>query len=498
MGEVERTGLYHNDGHRNMRTPARKSDQWHRLAAVVSSSQKTFVTNSPQSEKLARAKMPGNIPKGVTLPVERKTAFRRSLSTNFAPNANFENSPSKIRSLSKRYDSQAHDIRNCGQSSKRFKADFSDSDVGRMSSNHRRRTHDGCYINRARSSKLSKFNEVSLESMSDPHSQKYLCSFMCLAVIVAMVMMLLTNGAGLNLSRSKPVTRSLTRDDIHLLEKKLREEVFGQHIARKVVLDMMKTVTAVDHETRQGGVKMAVLSLHGWTGVGKTFLSQLVLDSLNPENFIRYIIPIHFPHSLDDETSEKVIQQSVTSNISQSAVSMIIFDEMDKASHGVLKGIANSLLHFKVDNSYSNATIIVLFISNSLGQKLNSRLFTMLSEGKRREDLQAADFDEVFRPSLMATGDSYSGHRGGYWYDVFTEHGLIDTFVPFLPLNLDHVQQCIHHSLQQRGRTPTVDLVHGITRELSLFQPAGLGIHYSQTGCKRVSEKVDLHSDQPV
>ncbi|XP_064616745.1 torsin-1A-like [Liolophura sinensis] len=320
---------------------------------------------------------------------------------------------------------------------------------------------------------------------------------MLVAVMVGMVVMLLTNSIVLNVSRSRPVNRRLTGDDISLLEKNLREKVFGQHIARKVVVDMLKTVTSVDHETRQlhDGVKMAVLSLHGWTGVGKTFLTQQVLNSLNPEKFIRYIIPIHFPHSLDDETSETVILDAVTSNISQSAVSVIIFDEMDKASRGVLEGIAKSLLHIKIDNSCSNATVIVLFVSNSQGQKLNNRLFKLLSQGKRREDLQSADFDEVFRPSLMADGDIYKGYPGEYWYDVFTNQGLIDTFVPFLPLNLAHVQQCVHHSLQEKGMKPTVDLVDGITRELSLFQPTGLTGHYSQTGCKRVSEKVDLHSD---
>jgi len=61
-----------------------------------------------------------------------------------------------------------------------------------------------------------------------------------------------------------------------VLEASLKEDLFGQHIAKNVILSALK-----DHFREDASPKKAlVLSLHGFTGTGKTFVSQFIINSM--------------------------------------------------------------------------------------------------------------------------------------------------------------------------------------------------------------------------
>ena len=82
-----------------------------------------------------------------------------------------------------------------------------------------------------------------------------------------------------------------------VLEYDLHSYVFGQHIAVPIILN---SVTGFIKSSN--AKKPLVLSLHGPTGTGKNFVSQLIAESIYKEgmdsSFVHvFTSELHFPHS---------------------------------------------------------------------------------------------------------------------------------------------------------------------------------------------------------
>lgn len=60
------------------------------------------------------------------------------------------------------------------------------------------------------------------------------------------------------------------------LQRDMKNNFFGQHIATKIVLSALK-----GHVNRTGNSKKPlVMSFHGWTGSGKNFISDLIASHM--------------------------------------------------------------------------------------------------------------------------------------------------------------------------------------------------------------------------
>lgn len=80
------------------------------------------------------------------------------------------------------------------------------------------------------------------------------------------------------------------------LKLDLEEKLFGQHLATEVIL---KALTGF--RNNKNPKKPLTLSLHGWAGTGKNFVSQIVAENLYPKglksNFVHlFVSTLHFPH----------------------------------------------------------------------------------------------------------------------------------------------------------------------------------------------------------
>ncbi|XP_029330194.1 torsin-1B isoform X3 [Mus caroli] len=80
------------------------------------------------------------------------------------------------------------------------------------------------------------------------------------------------------------------------LKLDLEEKLFGQHLATEVIL---KALTGF--RNNKNSKKPLTLSLHGWAGTGKNFISQIVAENLYPKglksNFVHlFVSTLHFPH----------------------------------------------------------------------------------------------------------------------------------------------------------------------------------------------------------
>lgn len=80
------------------------------------------------------------------------------------------------------------------------------------------------------------------------------------------------------------------------LKLELEEKLFGQHLATEVIL---KALTGF--RNNKNPKKPLTLSLHGWAGTGKNFVSQIVAENLYSRglksNFVHlFVSTLHFPH----------------------------------------------------------------------------------------------------------------------------------------------------------------------------------------------------------
>ncbi|XP_062586768.1 torsin-1A-like [Saccostrea cucullata] len=268
--------------------------------------------------------------------------------------------------------------------------------------------------------------------------------------------------------------------DIPNLERNFDSFLFGQHIARNVSISTFSQYWEQSLKTNHSHLKPIIFSFHGWTGVGKNFVTKIILNSLHTRHTKMFLVPMHFPSSTIPSYAKDIIK-SVRKHIRDCRFNVFIFDEMDKAPPSLIKGLKSVLISLK-KKEFDRQWIVFIFLSNSKGTEINNFLFTEIAAGRKRDDLT---YEEIV--SLL--------HRNSEkeWYHELHKENLIDIYVPFLPLNKTHVEQCIKQDLRQKKRVPSNDLVQKIVKEMSFFHPAGSRVEYSLTGCKRVHDKVDLH-----
>ena len=80
------------------------------------------------------------------------------------------------------------------------------------------------------------------------------------------------------------------------LQKDLDSKLFGQHLTKKVILNAVSGFISNPKPK-----KPLTLSLHGWTGTGKNFVSKIIAENiyeggLNSDYVHLFVATLHFPH----------------------------------------------------------------------------------------------------------------------------------------------------------------------------------------------------------
>ena len=193
-----------------------------------------------------------------------------------------------------------------------------------------------------------------------------------------------------------------------------------------------------------------------------------------------YIIPLHFPHENTGQSYTQLVQNWVIGNLSSCAINLVIIDEMEKASNDVLQGI--EMLMNKLNIIRLNSTrVIALLLSSSGGIHLNKFVYNYIANGGQRETL-SSDMLKVLEGT------------DAQWYLSMQERGLIDSIVPFLPLEKRHVARCIEQDIEKKYDTcANPHIVAKVMKELTFF-PSNDPV-FSTAGCRKVGTKVDLVID---
>ncbi|NXF38416.1 TOR1A protein, partial [Nyctibius bracteatus] len=271
------------------------------------------------------------------------------------------------------------------------------------------------------------------------------------------------------------------------LQENLDKKLFGQHLVNKVVAKAVKGFL-----NNSNTKKPLALSLHGWTGTGKNFVSRIVAESiyksgLQSKYVHQFVATLHFPHAHSISLYKDQLQSWIRGNVSICPRSLFIFDEMDKMHAGLIDSIKPFLDYYEFLDGVSYRQAIFIFLSNAGAEKITEVALDFWRNGRTREDIQLTDMQNALSVSV------FNNKNSGFWHSTLIDRNLIDYFVPFLPLEYKHVKMCVRVEIESRGYAVDEDILTRIANEMTYF-PREERI-YSDKGCKTVDAKLDYYYD---
>ncbi|XP_072208648.1 torsin-1A-like [Excalfactoria chinensis] len=271
------------------------------------------------------------------------------------------------------------------------------------------------------------------------------------------------------------------------LQESLDRRLFGQHLVSKVVVRAVRGFLS-----NSQAKKPLALSLHGWTGTGKNFVSKIIAESIYKRglksNYVhQFVATLHFPHAHSINLYKDQLQSWIRGNVSVCPRSIFIFDEMDKMHAGLIDAIKPFLDYYELLDGVSYRQAIFIFLSNAGAEKITEVALDFWRNGKAREDIQLTDMQNALSVSV------FNNRNSGFWHSTLIDRNLIDYFVPFLPLEYKHVKMCVRVEVESRGYAVDEDILNRVADEMTYF-PREERI-YSDKGCKTVDAKLDYYYD---
>ncbi|KAM5259039.1 prosalusin isoform 1-T1 [Hipposideros larvatus] len=270
--------------------------------------------------------------------------------------------------------------------------------------------------------------------------------------------------------------------DLEGLECDLAQHLAGQHLARALVVKALKAFVQDPAPT-----KPLVLSLHGWTGTGKSYVSSLLAHylfrgGLRSPHVHHYSPVIHFPHPSHMERYKKDLKSWVQGNLTVCGRSLFLFDEVDKLAPGLMEVLRPFLGSSWVVYGTNYRKAIFIFISNTGGEQINQVALEAWRSHREREEIHLLELEPVISRAVL------DNPQHGFWRSGIMEEHLLDALVPFLPLQRHHVRHCVLNELAQLGLEPRDEVIQAVLDSTTYF-PEDEQL-FSSNGCKTVASRI--------
>ncbi|CAF0948697.1 unnamed protein product [Adineta ricciae] len=259
-------------------------------------------------------------------------------------------------------------------------------------------------------------------------------------------------------------------NNIEELDTRLRNQLIGQPLAYDLILRSISS-----HVSNPNPSKSLVLSLHGSTGTGKNFVAKHIVESLYHEGY-RSTISEHLTKDIE----------KVTSECSQA---IFIFDEIDQIPTELL----NVILYY-VDFHSPIASRSIDFHRLTISSNVAGTVITKLAGDKKRLSIKREDYDILEFEKLIT--NAAAQEEGGLKQASLIDRHLVTFFVPFLPLEREHIRDCIRQELQRildndiyEYKLSEKQIIDDV---LNLIDFSDTSPEYSISGCKIVSQKLDF------
>uniref|UniRef100_A0A3P9JL74 AAA+ ATPase domain-containing protein n=1 Tax=Oryzias latipes TaxID=8090 RepID=A0A3P9JL74_ORYLA len=271
------------------------------------------------------------------------------------------------------------------------------------------------------------------------------------------------------------------------LKMDLENKLFGQHLASRIILKAVSEFMSNDNPK-----KPLVLSLHGPSGTGKNFVSQLIAENIYKEGMSSKFVHVftstlHFQNPRLLFLYKYQLQQWIKDSVSNCERSMFIFDEMDKMDPGLIDSIQPYLEYYGKVVGVSYRKSIFIFLSNAGGEII---VQTALDFWRARRDRKEIDLKDLKTSVSLSI---FNNHKSDSFCTTFIYENLVDYFVPFLPLEYSHVVQCAMAEMKTRASegdgTPDLNVAKQVAHDW-LYFPKQERV-FAVKGCKTIESKLD-------
>ncbi|CAD5211823.1 unnamed protein product [Bursaphelenchus okinawaensis] len=267
------------------------------------------------------------------------------------------------------------------------------------------------------------------------------------------------------------------------LRNQMENALYGQHIA---IENVLKAVNA--HLSNPNPRKALTLSFHGPPGTGKNYVAGMIRNAMfkkaeKSAYTHLFVSTMHFTQPDLVPQYQRQIRNWIVGNLTNCERQLFVFDEIDKMPAGVLDAVRPFMDHYENIGTVDPRKSIYVFLSNAGANGIIKKTYDHHKAGQLRETLTLNDFEDVIRNSAFNEKDS--GLKNN---EMVTRH-LIDTFVPFLPLERSHVASCVKYYMEQRRLLVTDERVNDIVNMLK-YHPTPEPI-FSTFGCRPVTSKID-------
>jgi len=196
-------------------------------------------------------------------------------------------------------------------------------------------------------------------------------------------------------------TSSWRPADHKKLQSLLSENLVGQHIAQDLVVRAVR-----GHARNPSPSKPLVLSMHGWTGSGKNFISQFIADSFYvrglASKFVHlFVSTLHFPNQAEASDYKDQLRSWIIGNATACQHNIFIFDEVDKMPSGVLDAVKPFLDHYEAIDGVDYRKNIFIFLSNTGGKEITDAALSTWREGKPREEISFAQVSNLAKIEML-------------------------------------------------------------------------------------------------
>ncbi|CAG0920068.1 unnamed protein product [Notodromas monacha] len=266
------------------------------------------------------------------------------------------------------------------------------------------------------------------------------------------------------------------------LENEFADRLFGQHIVQSMLPEVINR-----HLRKESPKKALVLSFHGCTGVGKSYVSRMIIDELffrglnssYAHNFIGFR---HFLPSGKEDDIRKYLQDRIRSSVSACPRSVFVFDEMEVVAEGVMDYLTPFLDFRGVVDDVDYRKAIFIFISNAGATEIRDLTVEHFEKGKSRDALKFSQFRDILEQAAY-------NEKGGLKDSVLLEKTLVDHFFPFLPLERRHVRECIKHEFDSNSVDYSEEDIEDVLSGVKFHPPETEA--FSLNGCRSVYSLVE-------
>lgn len=275
----------------------------------------------------------------------------------------------------------------------------------------------------------------------------------------------------------------------------------GQDLAVKQFSDAV-----CDHLANKEPLKPLVISVHGPVGVGKSLLHLLAARTLyaaRPHPDMRcpgadcpgYKVLYGMDYTAEDRAAQHAaLRSSLFDHVSSAPESLIVIEEYDKLDCQMRGFFRHLLEHGRVGN-VSIAKSIVILESNTGYMTLHS----MLSKAGSREAISPEHAQRELKDLVFSR---WQGQGCEDRADTLKTVGIIDFFLPFFPLEKQHIAQLFEARIAEKAKEVDArklgPLLHNPSVVDFLAARVDFDGSYPIEGAKEVNTLVTRYISRPV